>query len=144
MKTRSKPTRETLFLGDVMTGLFAALSAREPQVRSFAHKGFFRAFYELQAAIREEAEKAGLKVRFDVRLNPIHGDSPDLYDALYEAAQRNLISLDNPRFKRVRMKVGADDAPSYLCRLPGEPAMYKRLADEFVRSYSAEKVGGQR
>ena len=66
------------------------------------------------------------------RLHPIHQDSTQVQQALYEAAQRDLISLDNPEFQKVRLKIAPGEAQQYLDGLPGEPAMYRRLAERLM------------
>ena len=56
-------------------------------------------------------------------------------NALARAAQRDLISFDNPEYQDIHIKLAADEARRVLEGLPGEPALYEGLADEFVDAY---------
>src|SRR6185436_11858358 len=128
-----KPT--PLYLSDLVTGLFAALALREVPVLSLRDTRLDRAFAKLIDDINEQAKKLGLTVRFRLRTHPVHGDSPQVQHALWEAAQRDLVSLDNPEYQDVRVKITKTEAPSYLRQLPGSPQMYETLADKLMGYY---------
>jgi hypothetical protein len=55
--------------------------------------------------------------------------------ALYEAAQRDLISLDNPEFQDIRLKIAPNQARSYFEGLPGSPEMYAALSSKLLQYY---------
>lgn len=121
---------------DFFTGLFAALATRGVTTVGRADDRFYRAAEAAFKALMAEAERAGLDVRFRVRLHPIHRDSEIVRDAVARAAKARLVSLDNPVFKDIRLKVEPTVAESQLRTLPGGPDLYKKLAGEFVESYT--------
>jgi len=132
------PTTRALYLPDFMTGILAALAMKHVPVLSLRRNRLDQAFARLDQDIKQEAEKTGMEVKFRIRLHPIHQDSTQLQQALYEAAQRDLISLDNPEFQRIRLKITPDEAPVYLEGLPGLPQMYVQLAERLMGYYQEE------
>jgi hypothetical protein len=118
-----------------MTGILAGLALNKVPTLSLRQNRLDRAFTRLNERIAREAKKAKLAVKFHFRAHPIHQDSTMLQQALYEAAQRDLISLDNPEFQRIRLKITPDEATAYLKGVPGSPAMYTRLAALLVKFY---------
>lgn len=127
--------RTPLYLSDFMTGLLAALAQKHIQSLSLRKTHLDRAFAETFRDLEEEAKKSDLLVRFRIRTHPLHHDSPAILQALYDAAKRDLISLDNPEFQDVRLKIAANEASAYFRSLPGDEAMYVRLAEAFLRHY---------
>jgi hypothetical protein len=128
-------TNRSLYLPDFMTGIIAALAINRIPSLSLRGNRLDIAFDRLSRDIDNEAQKENLDVKFRIRVHPIHHDSTQHQQALYEAAQRDLISLDNPEFQRIRLKLSAEDALPYLEGLPGSPGMYQRLASLLVRYY---------
>jgi hypothetical protein len=129
------PATRALYLPDFMTGILAALAANRVPFLSLRRNRLDQAFSRLSQDIKQEAENEGMEVKFRIRLHPIHQDSTQLQQALYEAAQRDLISLDNPEFQRIRLKITPDEAPAYLNGLPGSPRMYVHLAERLMKYY---------
>jgi len=127
---------KSLYLSDLMTGLIAMLALRGVPSLSLRRGLLDRALESLRDTLAEEATNHNLALKFRIRTHPVHGDSVAVQDALYEAAKRDLISLDNPEFQVMRLKVSAHEAPRYLEMLPGHPAMYERLADKLVQFYA--------
>ena len=125
----------SLYLTDLLTGLFAALALKHRPVLSLRQNRFDRAMAHLVRDIEQEAAKLNLKVRFRILAHPIYQDSEAVHQALYEAAQSDLISLDNPEFQDIRLKISSADAPRYLSHLPGTPEMYERLATRLLQYY---------
>ena len=122
-------------LSHIMTGLIAALAMDGIQVLSARRNRIDFAMAHLYKDIKKEAADLKLLPMFHITTHPIHGDSPAVREGLYKAAQRNLLSFDNPAFQDVRIKISAEEAPIYLERLPGDRAMYERLAKQFLRYY---------
>jgi hypothetical protein len=120
---------------DFMTGILAALAVNRVPVLSLKRSRLDQAFARLNKDLKEAAEAAGLDLKFRIRLHPIHQDSTQLQQALYEAAQRDLVSLDNPEFQKVRLKIGPDEAQAYLTGLPGSQEMYLHLASRLMAYY---------
>jgi len=129
------PATRPLYMPDFMTGILAALAVNRVPVLSLRRSRLDQAFDRLNQDIKAAADSAGLELKFRIRLHPIHQDSTLLQQALYEAAQRDLVSLDNPEFQRVRLKIGADEAQTYLADLPGSRDMYLQLADRLMSYY---------
>lgn len=125
---------QPLYMPDFMTGILAALAVRHVPVLSLRRSKLDQAFECLNQDIKQEADKAGLNLKFRIRLHPIHRDSTLLQQSLYEAAQRDLVSLG----KKVRLKIGPDEAQTYLTGLPGKPDMYHRLAARLMAYYRDE------
>ncbi len=128
-------TRSTIHLSDVLTGVFAALVEQGVTKLSVRGNLLDAAFVALSAEVEREAEAAGLEVRYLLDAHPMHGDSLQLQDELHEAAKRDLISLDNPEFQDIRIKLSTGDSPFFLRRLPGSPDMYRRLAGSLLSHY---------
>jgi hypothetical protein len=86
--------------------------------------------------LAERAEDEDVRLRFRINPHPIHRDSLTIQGALSRAAQRDLISFDNPEYQDIRIKLDADEAGQILESLPGGADLYRRLADDFVNQYS--------
>ena len=127
--------QKSLYLSDFMTGLLAALTLRQVFVLSLRNHKLDHAVGKLFADLTDEAEQQGLNLRFRIRPHPVHNDSVLIQQALYEAAQRDLISLDNPEFQDIRLKISIDDATSYFDNIVGSRDMYSRLAERFIQYY---------
>jgi|SRR5579872_2413220 len=135
--TAAKP----LYLPDFMTGILAALAIKKIPALSLRGNRLDQAFARLHKDIIQIAKETNLEVKFRIRLHPIHQDSTQLQQALYEAAQRDLVSLDNPEFQKIRLKITASEAPAYLKGLPGSQEMYEQLANRLI-DYYQENVEG--
>jgi len=127
--------QKPLYLADFITGVFAALAMKGVSSLSLRGNRLDLAFERLSEEIKTEAARENLEPRFRLRVHPIHHDSSALQQALYEAAQRDLVSLDNPEFQRIRFKFSSREAPAYLEELPGSPQMYQILAGLLLRYY---------
>ena len=77
---------------------------------TFEDKRFARAYQKLVA----KQDQLGIAVDFSLETNPYHGDSSTLREALYSLRERRIVSINNPRFKTVEIKVDEDDANYYL------------------------------
>jgi hypothetical protein len=124
-------------IDDFMTGLIAGLAALDVPVVSIRDNQFYRAVVDAFNTFETEALHAGVRPRFWLRLNKIYGDSPPVRDALTRAVQRDLVSLDNPEYQDMRLKLGRGDAGLYLDKLAGGSDLYVGLARNFLKSYSS-------
>jgi hypothetical protein len=121
---------------DFFAGLFAALSMRGLTALSIRVDQFDPAVKDVFDYLDEQADDADIRLKFRIKPHPIHHDSLTIQGALARAAQRDLISFDNPEYQDIRIKLAADEARRVLDALPGDPSLYERLADRFVGTYS--------
>ncbi len=126
---------QRLTSADFFTGLCAALALRGYETISLRDERFGKATANVFQGLMSRAEQEGLDIRFRIRLHPIHGDSIVVRDAILHAAQRSMISLDNPHCEDIRLKVTHDGAEAILQSLPGGKQLFMGLADEFLRFY---------
>ncbi len=124
---------------DMLSGLVRVLSDRG--YSSFVVKGdrLDAAFEAAYRRLTEVAGKFNLDVRFQIARDDF-GESQILRMALNGAAQRDLVSFDNPEFQDMRLdrtKVSA----VRMERIPGGRALFEDLADVFLDEYE-KYVGG--
>ena len=129
--------KSDLTLDDFMTGLIAGLAELDIEVVSIRGNSFYRAVVEAFNAFEAKAVEAHVRPRFWLTLNRVYGDSPDVRDALTRAVQRDLVSLDNPEYQDMRLKINASEAEMYLDHLPGNPDLYVDAARAFRSTYAA-------
>ena len=129
----ARPTDITL--DDFMTGLIAGLAALNVHVVSIRGNLFYRAVIDAFHDFEEGAGSAGVRPRFRLRLNRVYGDSPDVRDAISRAVQRDLVSLDNPEYQDMRLKVSKSEADNYLNELAGGRNLYIEAASHFKGAY---------
>ena len=126
---------QSLTSDDFFTGLFSALALKGHSTISLRLERFDSAVAKVFEALRGAAAERKIALRFRVRLHPVHGDSPTIRDSITNAAQRDLISLDNPEYQDIRLKIADEDARVYLKGLPGGQDLFDKLADEFLQQY---------
>jgi len=127
----------TISVDDFMTGLLAALAGRglkAVSIRDIFYKSIEKAFQQFES----EATAGGFEVDFVVKAHPVHGDSPTVRMAITHAVQRDLVSLDNPVYLDMRLKIGRSFADDYLQSLPGSPDWYIDAASTFLTEFSAQ------
>lgn len=122
---------------DFFAGLFAALAARGLTTLSIRVDQFDPVIKGVYDNLALRASDEDIELRFRIKPHPIHRDSLTIQGALSRAAQRDLISFDNPEYQDIRIKLADDEANQILVGLPGGQALYEQLADEFVGEYSA-------
>lgn len=127
----------SLTLDDFFTGLIAGLASLGVRVISIRGELFHEAIENVFRELQNEAVNERLRLKFTIARNPIHGDSPDVREALVKAVQRDIVSLDNPTYQDMRLKIGRNEAEDYLARVPGSPALYLHLAEAFLDRYPA-------
>jgi hypothetical protein len=89
--------------------------------------------------LSRRAAEAEVDLRFRINPHPLHRDSLTIQGALARAAQRDLISFDNPEYQDIHIRLARDEALRVLEGLPGGQELYESLADEFVDAYSGSE-----
>ena len=125
---------QRLTADDFFTGLFSALALNGWSVISLREDRFDGAVASVFKKLEEVARQKHLDLRFRVRLHPFHSDSSTVRDSVTSAVKRDLISLDNPVFQDIRLKMTKPEARGYLSSLPGGEKLFLHLAEEFDRS----------
>lgn len=134
-RTDSTEILSDVTIDDFMTGLIAGLAAQDVRVVSIRDNLFYKAVVDAFDQFRELAAAAGVQPRFVLRLNKIYGDSPAVRDALTRAVQRDLVSLDNPEYQDMRLKLGKSDSATYLDKIAGGRILYSEVARRFLDAY---------
>jgi hypothetical protein len=130
----------TLSADDFFTGFFAALAARGAQTVARRGPDFDRSLASAFTIFRDASRALGLSVTFYVRPHPVYQDSITVRDGIASAVRRGLISLDNPTFQRIRLKINPDEGRSILEDMPGGGELYVRLASNFLSEYRCARV----
>ena len=101
-------------------------------------KRFARAFQKLI----DNQDQLHIAVDFSLATNPYHGDSSTLREALYSLRERGIVSINNPSFKTVEIKVDVDSANYYLERssIPRK-FMAELVADIFKKTGESDEQG---
>lgn len=123
---------------DFFTGLFAALALRGTSTVSLRGDRFDRAVEHVFDTFRDRATHLGFNIRFRIRTDRFHNDSAVVRDSITAAAQRDLISLDNPEFQDIRLKISTNEANAILESVPGGETIFAPLAEQFMKEYRAE------
>lgn len=135
----AEATTETqdLTVDDFLTGLIAGMALNDVESVSIRGDEFYRAMADLFGILREDPATKALNVRFRIILDRTYRDSPVVRDAISAAVQRDLVSLDNPEYLDMRLKVGRDEAVLLLKQIPGPRELFTRLAAALVDNYSS-------
>lgn len=129
-----------LTVDDFFTGLFATLASKGLKSISIRDEGFDKSLVPAFNKLLELAPQKQLDIPFRIRLHQFHGDSITVRNAIYGAAQRGLISLDNPEYQDVRFQIGCEEADEILQDIPGGKALFKDLTAEFLKRYEVIAV----
>jgi hypothetical protein len=97
----------------------------------------FEQAYEL---LREKRSSLNIALDFSLTTNPYHGDSSTLREAIYGLRERGIVSINNPSFKTVEVKVDRADASYYLKKSSIPPDVISDIVD---RVFPSEDVDGQ-
>jgi hypothetical protein len=130
-------TNDTITADDFFTGFFATLAAKNYETISRIGQNFDRALADAFDELRRLASENHLRLMFRIRLHPIHGDSISIRDGIAMAVRRDLISLDNPIYQTIRVKLSKDEANEILNNVPGGKTLFSRLVDVFLDKYQA-------
>lgn len=124
-------------LNDFLSGLLAALAIKGQEVLSLRQGRADRALAMVFEEFHKSAIDENLDVQFRIRLHPFHRDSISMRKAIFKAAQRDLISFDNPEFQDIRLKLTKDEANKVLSGLPINREHFLEIAERFLESYEA-------
>lgn len=124
----------SLTADDFFTGLFAALALKGRVTISIRGNSVDSALATVFQDLEARADQERLDIRFRIRPHPLHGDSATVRDSITHAAQRGLISLDNPDFQDIRLKLAGPEAESLFEHLPGSKKLYADLADKLLEA----------
>lgn len=136
MTVTAVPPRQYVTLDDFMTGLLAGLAVEGIKRISIRGSAFYAATEAAYRKMREGIPDRDLYLRFRMSRSPVYGDSAEIRAGITKAVQRDLISLDNPVYLDMTLKVTADDGPAYLDSLPGGPELYREAARAFLDAYA--------
>lgn len=120
---------------DFFVGLFAALAGRGFRLFSLRNDQFEKAVAKVFDKLKRKAVKEGYDLRFIIRLEDFHNDSIVIRDAVATAASNGIVSLDNPVYQDIRLKISRDESDVFLKTVPGGKALYDELSKEFEKSY---------
>ena len=137
MRMTADQAWERVSLNDFFTGLLAGLAHERVQTISIEGPSFYKAVVDVFQRLEAQAEDRHLNLRFWLTQDETHQDSPDVRDGITSAVQRRLISLDNPTYQRMRLKIDADEANDYLEDVPGGKELFLELAAAFKDEYPA-------
>lgn len=126
---------ERLTADDFFTGLFAALALRGRKTFTLRSTRFDEAVDNAYQELRRRAETLGVEVGFRILLHPLYGDSKTVRESVTRAAQRDIVSFDNPEYQKIRLKLNSGNADLFLAGLPASRELYVDLADRFLASY---------
>lgn len=129
----SQPRRLTA--NDFFLGLFSALRLRGEAKFSVRADRFDAAVKDIYDALQARAARDHLDLRFRVQPHAMYGDSQTVRKALTAAAQRRIISFDNPEYLDIRIQMDEDDAARKLQRLHVPDGLFEDLADQFLVAY---------
>jgi capsid protein len=131
--------RSRLSADDFFTGFFAALTMKRCKTVSRQGQTFDSALADTFDTFQKHAKELDIDLGFRIRLNPIHHDSVVVRDGIAGAARRDLVSLDNPIYQNIRLKLSEEEARKLLERLPGGQELFAGLVEQFFDVY--EKRG---
>ncbi len=124
-----------LSANNFMVGLLAALALEKQSPISIRGDRFDAAVEVAFDRLTEVAQKKGINPVFRIRVDKFHGDSVTVRDAIYNAVQRDVISLDNPEYPDIRLKLNQWEAEKILHDMPGGEDLFTDLAKQFLVRY---------
>lgn len=123
-----------------MTGLLAALASKNYSTLSIRGTRFDAAVERAYDKLESNADRFDVRMRFRVKVDPLHGDSLVVRKSVSTAAQRGIIGLDNPQYVTMRLKIDRAAAIRLLEDLPGGAELFEQVAADFIESYNAGPV----
>jgi hypothetical protein len=79
----------------------------------------------------ERMDELDVEPDFSLITNPYHGDSETLRETLYSIRERGVVSINNPSFKTVEIKMSPSDAEAFLDRSPLPKAFFSSLFEKY-------------
>ena len=100
--------------------VFATLRLKQSQVLLDDGQNLDRAFHNCAVAMAKylAEHRPNVILSFSFSLNQLHGDSPEFREALLMAGKSGLVSIDNPVFRTVRLKISDSRAKRVLAEFP--------------------------
>jgi hypothetical protein len=86
-------------------------------------------FEEAYAMLLRLGDEAGVEPTFSYRTNQLHGVSKVLRDTIDAASRNDVVSLENPSFKRMKPKLTPKAADYHLNRLPISEEVVNSIVD---------------
>lgn len=129
------PTSVRLTANEFFLGLFSALKLRGQDAFSIRADRFDATIKDVYDKVGELPGGDQVNLGFRVRPHKIYGDSRTVRKALNAAAQRRVISFDNPEYLDIRIQLDEVDAERKLKRLRAPDDLFDSLAVEFLRVY---------
>jgi hypothetical protein len=123
---------------DFMTGLLAALAKRQLQRLTLRGDRFDRASAQAFHRLQELAPANGIELRFYVKPHRAYGDSTVVRDAIARLAMWDVVSLDNPEYQDIRLKISREFADTIFERLHLNPDVFDQVARSFVEAYEGK------
>lgn len=136
-RRKAKTPENRMTLNDFMTGFLAGLAANDVHVVSIRGASFYSAMVDVFQELERKADSRNLHLRFWLTQDEIHQDAPEIREGIAKAVQRDLISLDNPAFQDMRLKISRTEAQRFLDTVPGGAELFIELAKSFTQSYKA-------
>jgi hypothetical protein len=127
--------RNRISADDFFTGFFAALAIKRYKTVSRRGQEFDRAMAETFVEFQKRAAEMDFDLGFRIRLDPIHGDSVAVRDGIAGAARRDLVSLDNPIYQNMRLKLSEEEGHKLLANLPRREELFLNLVESFLNRY---------
>lgn len=120
---------------DFFLGLFSALKMHGQSAFSIRADRFDATIKDLYDEADQLPGGDRVDLGFRIRPHEIYGDSRTVRKALTSAAQRRVISFDNPEYLDIRIQLDQMDAERKLRRLNAPDGFFESLAEEFLRVY---------
>jgi hypothetical protein len=133
----SKTARTSMTAVDFVEGILTVAATKGHRQFRVADTRFDGAMAEAYQELRKDPPE-DLRVEFQVRPHPIHGDSPVVRGAVNAAVGDRRARRLNPTFQMVEtttLCVEPTAADEFLRKLPGGSTLYGRLAERFLAAY---------
>lgn len=111
------------------TGLIAGLAHLNVKTINVSHPKFYPASLEAFQTFESIVQSEGYNLRFWFTIDQLHGDAPEIKQALLRASLRGLVFFsDNHMF----LDIDKDETHLYFRNLPGEAGFYIQAAKMFL------------
>ena len=125
----------TMTADDLVTGLLAELKLRGWTELEVSDRRFDRAVATVYETLTGLDDAKDLDIDFQISLDPIHGDSAVVQQALSVAVQGRVVGRVNPSFRRLHIYLTDERSRRLLTRLPGGRGLYAKLTDIFLERF---------
>jgi hypothetical protein len=129
--TTPSATLTVVRVDDFVAAMIVGLAQYGYATLDLRAKSLYVAFKEAYRAMKASAPPE-VELRFSIFLDEVHGSSPEVRRSLARAADRGLVSLDNPVYLRMRIAIPRNQAAEYMDTLPGGKAIYAPAVEALV------------